>query len=333
MRVALDLLPEDDARRRAVLRDYFCDKDALAERTPDGWSLTLSWPGDSERHVDPALDVGLEWWGGSVRRESMAGARRRDGKLMRCLYDSWTLASWTHWLDRHGPNALESVVILHVDDHRDLGSPRLVNDGASWRDLISGQDCDLRDLSSITAAIESGAIGMGSFMTPFLAAAPRAEVRHLCQPPKARLTQDFKIHCSTTPDSLLEPGAPRPDVELIPVAPGIGSGRYRITPSINDWLSGVEGRPVLLHVDMDYFCNRYDGDSDWASRSDRLDPPPEAIDRRIDDIVEALSTSGVADRVEDAVVAFSPGFFPAELWSRADERLTRGLRLDVERAA
>ncbi|MBT9293118.1 hypothetical protein [Prosthecodimorpha staleyi] len=331
MQVALDRLPDDDARRHAILRDYFCDKDASVVRTPDSWSLTLSWPGAPERHIDPDLDVGLDWWGG-IRREDMALAWRRDGRLLRCLYDSWTLASWAHWLERRGPNALEAVVILHVDDHRDLGSPRLVDEGSTWRDLISGRECDLRVPTSIIAAIESGAIGMGSFMTPFLAVAPRAEVRHLCQPPKALRTQDFEIRRTTKPDDLLEPGAPRLDVELLLVAPSLGPGQYRMTPSIDDWLSGIDGRPILLHVDMDYFCNRFDGDSDWASRAERLDPSPEVIHRRIDDIVEALNAHGVVEQIEDVVVAFSPGFFPAKLWSQADERLTRGLRLDGKRA-
>ncbi|WP_210162884.1 GNAT family N-acetyltransferase [Pleomorphomonas oryzae] len=330
LQIALDCLPDDAAQRHAVLREYFCDKDASAVRTPEGWSLTLSWPGDPERHIDPALDVGLKWWGGHIRREEMASAFRRDGRLTRCLYDSWTLVSWARWLERRGPTALESVIILHVDDHRDLGSPRLVDEGSSWRDLISGRNCDLRDPSSVIAAIESGAIGMGSFMAPFLAIAPHAEVRHLCQPPKALRTQDFEIRRVTTPDNLLEPGAPRLGIGLTPVAPGIGRGRYRITPSIDDWLDGVDGRPILLHIDLDYFCNRYDGDSDWAFRSERLDPPPAAIDRQMDDLVKALNLRRVAERIEDVVLAFSPGFFPAELWSRVDESVTRGLKLDGE---
>lgn len=181
------------------------------------------------------------------------------------------------------------------------------------------------------AAIESGAIGMGSFMTPFLAAAPQAEVRHLIQPPKGQRTLDFEIRHGVVGDDLIEPGAPRPAVELVPTGAGTGPRRYRMTPSLDDWLSDLDGRRLLLHVDMDYFCNRYDGDSDWRSRVLPLDPPMEAIERRVDEVVAALNKRGLIGRLEDIVVAYSPGFFPAEFWGRTDERLTRGLGLDAGR--
>ncbi|GLK77662.1 hypothetical protein GCM10008171_29160 [Methylopila jiangsuensis] len=331
MLVASERLPEDAAQRHGRLRDYFCDKDATATRTPDGWALELAWPGDPDRHVDPALDVGLAWWDADLRRQDMAAARQRSSRLLRCLYDSWTLASWAEWLQRSGSGALEQLTILHVDDHRDLDAPRLVADGDGWRDLISGAACDLGDPGSVTAAIESGAIGMGSFMTPFLAAAPQVEVRHLIQPPKGQRTLDFEIRHGVVEDDLIEPGAPRPAIELVPTEAGTGPGRYRMTPSLDDWLADLDGRRLLLHVDMDYFCNRYDGDSDWRSRDLPLDPPVEAIERRIDEVVAALDACGLIDRLEDAVVAYSPGFFPAEFWERADDRLTRGLRLDADR--
>lgn len=331
MQVAAERLPDDSAERHGRLRDYFCDKDAVATRTPDGWTLALSWPGDPDRHVDPKLEAGLAWWGDGVSREDMATARRRSDKLLRCLYDSWTLASWAEWLERGGPATLETVTILHVDDHRDLGSPRLVVGEARWRDLISGGSCRIDDPESIIAAVESGAIGMGSFMTPFLALAPQAEVRHLCQPPKAQDTRDYEIRRVVIEDDLLEPGAPRLAIDLTPIETGTGPGRYRMTPLVDDWLAHLDGRRLLLHVDMDFFCNRYDGDSDWRSRDLTLDPPMEEIERRIDEVAAALGRRGLIDRLEDVVIAYSPGFFPAEFWGWADERLTRGLGLDAGR--
>ena len=183
----------------------------------------------------------------------------------------------------------------------------------------------------MAAAIESGAIGMGSFMTPFLLDVPQAEVRHLCQPPKGKRTEDYLFRPTDVPDTLLAPGTLRPGIELVPAEPGTGPGRWRTTPSVDDWLADIDGGPILLHVDMDYFCNRYDGDSDWGDRELRLDPPPEMIDHKIDEVVGALDAKGLAGRIEDVVIAFSPGFFPAEHWGRADERLTQGLGLDAER--
>ncbi|MBI3438210.1 MAG: hypothetical protein HY054_06100, partial [Proteobacteria bacterium] len=127
MLVGRQALSESFLERHAALRDYFCDKDAEAKGVADGWELSLGWPGGVERHVDPRLDEGLAWWGDGVRREAMALARRREGKVLRSLYDSWTLHSWSEWLARQSAPP-SNLTILHVDDHEDLGSPRLFTD-------------------------------------------------------------------------------------------------------------------------------------------------------------------------------------------------------------
>ncbi|WP_245294234.1 hypothetical protein [Rhizobium etli] len=218
-------------------------------------------------------------------------------------------------------------IILHVDDHRDLGSPRLRVEANGWSDMISGNTVTLSDPVSVTNAIASGAIGMGSFMTPFLHHFPRCEVRHLCQPPKARSTKIFRIEPGLVSDSLLNPSASRPSVTLGALEPHTGPSTYLLTPNIEDWLAGTRNRRFLLHIDLDYFNNRYDGDSDWLRRESPLDPPRDVIMARIDELVSALSPSDIAARIDDVVIAFSPGFFPAEFWQEADRRLVDGLGL------
>lgn len=316
-----DRLPDARDARHAALRDYFCDKDASAERTPQGWELTLAWPEDAARHVDPKLADGLGWWDSDLARSGMALSMRRTGRILRTLYDSWTLHSWSEWLDRSGrPNA--PVIILHVDDHRDLGSPRLFADSDGWRDPLTDAMVEIGNPESVARAIRSGAIGMGSFLTPFLHEFPSSEVRHLCQPPKSVETQDYRFELLQQSDELLDLDARRPAIELVPIDREAGPGRYRITPDLDDWLMGVGDGPVLLHIDMDYFNNRYDGDSDWPDRRRKLDPSLDAVLDKIDQMVDALGSTGVASRLEDVVIAYSPGFFPGELWRSADEHLT-----------
>lgn len=178
---------------------------------------------------------------------------------------------------------------------------------------------------TVRNALLSGAIGMGSFMTPFLHAVPRSEVRHLCQPPKAVGTADFDIRLTTQLDTLLEPGMARPAVELSPASQGVGPGRYRVTSSVTHWLEGMRPGPALLHIDMDYFNNRYDGDSAWAEFVPRFDPALDEIVAKIDELVTAVSQPGLPCQIEDVVIAYSPGFFPAEFWSVTDARLRAGL--------
>lgn len=317
-------LPVGVHERHARLRDYFLDKDAAAIPSADGWRLTLDWPEGEERHVDPRLAEGLAWWGEGVTRGTMALQNRRAGPILTALYDTWTLVSWSDWLARQDASP-GHLTILHIDDHRDLGSPRLFREDGVLRDGITGAVVDLWRPDTVRAALLSGAIGMGSFMTPFLHAFPLADVRHLCQPPKAVGTADFDIGITTEPDTLLEPGIARPAVRLSPSNLGMGPGRYRITSSVARWLEGVRSGPALLHIDMDYFNNRYDGDSAWAEVVPAFDPSLDQILAKIDELVAAVSQPGLPCRVDDVVVAYSPGFFPAEYWSAADTRLRAGL--------
>ncbi len=322
MKVARDLLPEDVAQRHAFLRTYFCDKDAQAVAHPDGWELQVEWSGDEARHVDPRLAEGLAWWGQGLTRDKMWQARRRTGKVLTALYDTWTLHSWSEWLHRRGQLPAR-LVILHVDDHRDLGSPRLLIQENGLFDPIRGGRFDLRFPDSVLGSLKSGAVGMGSFMTPFLHDFVQIEVRHLCQPPKVRQTQSYHIELTSEADSLLAPGRRRPAIELMPTQRE-GSGTYLVTSNAARWAADLEGCAALLHVDMDYFNNRYDGDSDWKLRPEALNADAADIARRSDELVQAVAGSGAI--IEDAVLALSPGFFPAELWAQAHERLHRQLQ-------
>ncbi|MGX5851429.1 hypothetical protein ACWGTO_30790 [Mesorhizobium sp. PL10] len=329
--VPVDRLPGSPSMRHAVLRDYFCDKDAAAALGEAGWQLTLAWPDGLDRHVDTRLPEGLAWWGNGVSLPNMAAARRSKGHVESVLYDTWTLYSWSEWARSSAASPDDHILILHVDDHRDLASPRLFEENGRWRDPITNAFCRLHEPWGVRDAIESGAIGMGSFMTPFLHAFRNAEVRQLCQPPKVRSTQDYSIDLVTQKDDLLDPSKVRPAVTLTPTTRHTGPGRYRISCDIGDWLKDLPTRPTLLHIDMDYFNNRYDGDTDWQSRVNRLDPSLDHILAQIDIVTAALANADLGAHLADTVIAFSPGFFPAEYWQQASDRLLAGLERIYER--
>lgn len=320
-----DRLPAERHARHGRLRDYFCDKDAVATLVDGKWRLDLAWPDGAERHVDPRIGSELAAWDG-IGLGDMAMAHRRSGRVLTALYDTWTLPSWSEWVARARPAGDAPITILHLDDHRDLGSPRLAISDGGLTDLVTGEPFDIRDPPSVHAACASGAVGMGSFLTPFLTAFPNCDVRQLGQGPKITSTVDSEVLTMTIADDLLAPGAMRPAIRLDPLPDGgMGPGRYRATADLGDWLEGIGPGSILLHVDMDYFNNRYDGDGDWPDRVRRHDPPIEAVLGRIDEVTAAMRAAGLLERIEDAVVAFSPGFFPAEMWQAAEHRLRAGL--------
>lgn len=324
--VPLSRLSTDPALRHAQLRDYFCDKDAVAIKNGSQWILSLQWSNDPYRYVDPRLDEGLAWWGGNLRYEDMASARRRRGRVLLSLNDTWTLESWSQWLAKHSDT--QDITVLHVDDHKDLSAPRVFVDGDSWLDPILGSVIDLGQPNTVTDAIHSGALGMGSFLTPFLHHRPQTDVRHLCQGPKCTETTDSLIKLDMVKDSLLDPNASRPSIRLEADDKGAaGKGRYRYTNTLDAWLEGVAENhfTLLLHIDMDYFCNRYDGDSDHVEQPGPLNSSLPEILKRIDELTGALNSHGLTTRLADIVIAFSPGFFPAEFWASSCERLLAGL--------
>ncbi|MHC8378401.1 hypothetical protein ACYZT3_21075 [Pseudomonas sp. MDT1-16] len=323
--IPLSRLSLDPQQRHAQLRDYFCDKDAVASQVDDLWALALDWSDDPYRYVDPRLTEGLSWWGGDLRYQDMAAARKRKGRVLLSLNDTWTLESWSEWLAKNP--AHPDITVLHVDDHKDLGAPRLFERADGWVDPIKGQAVNLHQPDTVRNAIMSGALGMGSFLTPFLHYAPATDVRHLCQGPKCVGTVDSVIKLELLADTLLSPTEFRPGVSLVPDENGAGRGRYRFTDDLDAWLEGLEGggTAILLHIDMDYFCNRYDGDSDSVEHPCPLNCPLPEVLSRIDELTQALHRHGLVIRLEDIVIAFSPGFFPAEFWAQSCDRLLLGL--------
>jgi hypothetical protein len=100
---------------------------------------------------------------------------------------------------------------------------------------------------------------------------------------------------------------------------------YSVTADPQRWLAGLPVGPLLLHVDFDYFCNRFDGDSDWEGRPTRNPADRAEVLRRIDALAEAIAGAAIAPRIASVCGALSPGFFPAEFWGESVERLARGL--------
>ena len=330
--VASDLLPDEEQARASVLKKYFCELSASAELAPEGWSIRLSRPTRDDFYVDPGILDGLEWWSEHYGRTDIAGipfaVHRRPGMQL-SLNDSWTIYSWSRWLQKFVASGSrpEAMTLLHLDDHDDLMTPRVLVERDTWLDPISGLALDLWRPESVESAVRSGAIGIGSFMAPLLHLFTRVHVRHLCS---TEYTKDRQGPHVVLPvrvlDELLAPGSLRPGVELRRIedaseARREGGHPYVVTDDLSEWVKDLPDGPVLVHIDMDYFNNRFNGDSDWVDDGPKYDPLLADVLGRIDQVFEALERGGVAERIVDFAVAISPGFFPADLWAPAIKRI------------
>lgn len=318
-------LPADPADRRALLDWYFPRR--LAEATPrdDGrWDVSVRPFDEAEMHVDPRLEDGLRWWDPALALPDLPAAVRGTGANQLSLEDAWTAVALSRWLaDRPG----ERMTILHVDDHTDLMEPLLSRRAAGgWKDLLTAADVDLRRPATVAAAVASGAIGVASFFTPFIFDVAQGEIRHLRASAGAAGSDLMRLLPRDRSDELLEPGAVRPAIELAtPGAAPDDGWSYRVTSDPSAWLAELARGPLMLHIDFDYFCNRFNGDSDWHEYPHDNDVGQQEIERRVDRMVAALAEAGVAGAVQSVCGALSPGFFPAEYWAMTVERVCAGL--------
>jgi hypothetical protein len=168
-------LPDDEQTRHERLRSYFTEHMATSASVDEGWLITLNWPNTADYYIDPRLMEGLSWWSQDLSIEGIPAAVRTESRLQLSLNDSWTLFSWSRWLAQCSSKGClpSEIVLLHVDDHDDLMSPRLWLDRGFWIDSISCQPVDLLKPETISAAIASGAIGIGSFIVPLLYSIPK----------------------------------------------------------------------------------------------------------------------------------------------------------------
>ena len=332
--VSRNLLSETANERNPFLKKYFCELAATATAADGGWSIRLFRPDDADFYIDPDLGQGLQWWSSNFGKTEIAEiplALHRAKGWQLSLNDSWTLYSWSKWL-QDSVKAIETpecITVLHLDDHDDLMTPRiLIDNSTGFRDLITGAAINLRQPKTVASAVTSGAIGIGSFMAPFLNRLPNVHVRHLCS---TEYTTERKGPHAVSPvqvqDELLAPDSMRPGLRLQKLAEAADVAEtpeahpYLVTDDLVAWLKELPSGPVLVHVDMDYFNNRFNGDSDWVDEGPKYDPPLQQVLARIDGVFQSLENAGVAERVEDFAVALSPGFFPADLWEPSIGRI------------
>lgn len=324
----IEALPKDDNERYQILHEYFCDQRGHSYQVDNHWVIEVYWPPTLDYFIDPNIQDGFHWWDANLDIKKVSHQVRLLEGYQLSLQDSWTLYSWSQWLSKHSLRSpiLQDLVILHVDYHTDLMSPRLCYTNPGYKDLLTGEYFAIQEPETVRKAILSGAVGIGSFMVPFLHETKSVHIRHLCERPSVEngLTEKV-LKKGWEKDSLLALNHLRPKVSFH----GIDSKdiddnsiRYLVTSDINEWVSDIPDGPVLLHIDMDYFNCRYDGDSDWHINLPRHDPAFVDMEEKMESLFASIANSGIKSKVKDITVSLSPGFFPAEFWQKGVERIS-----------
>jgi hypothetical protein len=170
------------------------------------------------------------------------------------------------------------------------------------------------------AAIYSGAVNIGNFITPFFYSGSNIHVRH--------------INNSAESDELCYVSREACRYDLIPDQQfaSISKSTSHRPDSVGTYLAGsnaervLDGAPrawTLIHIDLDYFVNDFDG----ASRGDNY--IPDAMLRteareKMDRFFRALCK--LNPTVDRWLIATSPGFCSAYHWQWLLSEIERNIR-------
>jgi len=324
-------LPENKEERRNVIEDYFPDHLPTATSTDKGFEVCLERPSSPYGCYahDEGLKTGLEWWQEKTRVRDICAQYRFLDRGILALEEQWVPLSWSRTFRSLG-KIPDELVLLHLDDHQDMMAPRIGKrlDG-EMVDYITGNHIDFLDPDSVKKAIESGAIGKGSILTPLIWLIPKIHVRHLSFRPHPNTT--YKIDKTTFSDNVLFSSKNRIGLHFLDTSwENLNQqSSYVVTPNFDTWLHEIpEDIPVFLHFDLDYFNNRFDGNSLWREDSSArsFDPQFTKQKQHLKRVVEGIKQNNLQSRIIDTSIGISPGFFPAEFWEPMVNEIYNDLR-------
>jgi len=314
-------LPESALQKvpRDFIEDYFPDHLPTATKKEKGYEVRLERPSSpyGSFMYDDQIRNGLTWWRPKTRIRDIAAEYRLYNQGILALEEQWVPLSWSYRFSNMGAIPKE-LILLHLDDHQDMMPPRIGKrlDGRLV-DYITHEVVDLSNPETVKSAIQSGAIGKGSILTPLIHQVQKIHVRHLTH----RLSQSklYKINPVTTADAILFQKESRLGLQLSDTSWKnlARESNYVVTPHIDVWLQQLpENVPIFLHFDLDYFNNRFDGSSSWESEpsSRHFDPRFSKQKTDLKNIIKKLGGLNLQNRVLDTSIGISPGFYPAEFW-------------------
>lgn len=300
----------------------------LSAEFDDYWVFRLVWVSNPHIFVDPGVSntaavlYGLSRSGiGSYRELHRWG--KRD--VVISMVHSWALLAPARVIARRGGNPLSWVV--HFDDHTDLMAPLVepLPQSGSLRDQIFEEDIDLGIPAAVVAAINRGIVSKGNFLTAYLLAYPGCRAVHVGH---NLVEQDFRLSRQTEIVTLGGRRFERHGFVLDPLS-AHEPWTFRQTRSLPTDLPIGEQEGIWLDIDLDYFWNRYNGDSDRRCEI-ALPGEQDEVLRRVNDFLAKFNDVNWLARIEAVSIAVSPGFFPAEYWAMVIAAVCDGIRKRLE---
>jgi hypothetical protein len=264
-------------------------------------------PDTSYHAADPHLVPTLaEEWDG-LAPGGIVSYRTEARRVDLCFEDSWSGWFIARCLQTSGQ--CEDLILIHLDDHTDMMPTLLRRSGEGLADVATDRPFRAAFPSDWEASIRTGAVGIGSFITPIYYSGHKVHVRHL----NHFANSTYRLF-NVTPLSNTYALIPR--IEFA----GIRKRNDGWEHSAGTYLGGADAAGVLraipdgrvvVHIDLDYFINDFNGNPGTpCTLPDRR--KNERARHLMDRFFEVVKPT--AARVERWIVATSPGFCSALHW-------------------
>lgn len=278
------------------------------------YAIRLLGPDMYYHALDPHLPAELKRF--EIAFDDILSYRSQGDLFDLCLEDTWSGYLIADDLRRSREKA--DLVLIHLDDHTDMMSTLLeFSNRDGLLDPATGRLFNPTIPADWEAAIHSGSVSIGCFVTPFFFTNFRTHVRHLNNAAGAPTR-----HCSVNrkPCSYeLIPGKRFAAIELNEKDEAANAGSYVSSPECEAVLDALPSGRVVVHVDLDYFINDFNGNP----REGSYVPDSVLIKKgrqKLDCFFKALHSRRV--KVDHWIVATSPGFCSACHWAELLNALT-----------
>lgn len=226
-----------------------------------------------------------------------------------CLSEAWIPYAWSLFLEKN----LETkrLTIIHIDEHSDLMSPFIQLENKIYTNMLSNEVINFNNPASIMRAIDSGAIYIGSMLTPIVLSVQNVIVIHIKQNVKTKI---HNMYISTQLDNFIHKESNRVIVNITEKYKNklgnvyLQTSDYRL---IEKFI--LKDSIIILHIDMDYFNNRYNGSTNWRNEAINNDYSFNEQCKQIDLLCYYISKLKKYN-IDCLYIGVSPSFYPVEFW-------------------
>lgn len=312
-------LPSNEQDAYEKLYSYFLDHDInMIKSDGDYWLIYLSKK--LFNHCDN-IKIGLDWL--NLPESNSIDFYLKGDNYLFCLAESFIPYGWSCLYSKSKIDKNDTV-LLHLDSHRDLMDTRLseIRSGI-WKDLLTNKQVKFSEPKSILASIQSGAIGIGSMVTPLLHDNPHINIAHYN--PSVRENKFYYLK----PDFLIDNLFDNKELKLcslITNSVNKKKSNYIESNSLYDVIEfSKEKKNILLHIDMDSLNNRYNGDSDWKNEGAYYDNDIFSQISDIDNLINLITIHNLVKKIRHTSIGISPSFYPVEFWKPVTQYLLKSL--------